>query len=785
MNLDFETYSAAGTYYDLETSKFFTANLETGGTKRGITLVGAYAYAEHHSTEVLVARYSDDDGATVWQWVPHMDPPPTDLLNYVSQGGIITAYNSFFEWCIWNLVCVRLYGWPPLPIEQTRDTMAKALAWSLPGALAKSSAVISGATQKDMEGNRIMRKLSQPRNPTKNDPRLRYERHAPKNAKEATEWDRLDSYCGDDVLAEIGVDKALPDLTPSELEVWLLDQKINARGVLIDRPLVESSLKIMKESRTRAGIELAHLTGGAITAVSQATSILKWVNSQVPELYLKSLEVPVLQEYLDTHTLPDLVVKVLEIRRDVGGNAPAKLVAMKYQAASDGRVRGILQYCGAQRTRRWAGRGIQTQNMPNGGPSMRECPSCGGVHLETDGPECPCDSPTTPIEWGIDLIEKAVPSLQTGDYDTVAAQWGNPAKAVSGCLRSMLIAAPGYEYISSDYSAIEAVVMACMAGEQWIVDVFNSDGKLYERTGAKITGEDVQVLFDHKATHGTHHPARKLGKVASLASQFQGARGAWLKFGAGKFLSNKEIDEGVKGWRAASPNIVYYWGSVEAAALSAVRNPGAQFPVYQMDGAPTGVTFQQVDRALYCILPGGDWLTYVDPSIKSKKKLSGDGWKILELCEEVVENNDMGALYEVETLLYQRPGIFEKLRNSRFKVTATIRNALTEIFYTWADTLFYWGTQSYKWVEIDTYGGKLAENITQATARFILSHALVNVEKAGYPVVMHTHDEIVSEIPEGSGSIEEYERIMSIMPTWAADWPIKAAGGWRGKRFRK
>ena len=187
------------------------------------------------------------------------------------------------------------------------------------------------------------------------------------------DWEHLDAYCAQDVIAEINIAKMIPELSPGELEVWKIDQKINARGVGIDLPLVEACLKIMAESRTRYGLKLAQLTGGKITAVSQATAILKWVNDPA----LKSLED--IQEYLDTAKPSAAVTEVLEIRRDVGGSAPAKLVAMKYQAAKDGRVRGMYQFCGAQRTRRWAGRGVQTQNMPTGGLIVWQCESCGKI----------------------------------------------------------------------------------------------------------------------------------------------------------------------------------------------------------------------------------------------------------------------------------------------------------------------------------------------------------------------------------------------------------------------
>lgn len=833
MNLDFETYSEAGYSYDFATNRFKTANVDTGGNKKGIQLVGAYVYAQHPSAEILTASYSFDGGKTVHRWKPGVTLAPgryehwkvqnpnfpgVKLFKHVREGGLIIAWNSFFEWCVWNLIGVPKYGFPPLPIEQTRDTMAKAFAWSLPGGLAKASEALHGESEKDAEGKRIMLKFSQPRNVTANDSRLRYMRNDPENDKEHQDWERLDSYCDQDVRTEANIGAQLPDLSADELEVWKLDQKINARGILIDLPLVESCIKIMKEAKLRAGARLAVLTDGEVLAVSEATKILKSVNGVIsrpseydsqgipfltrnlPIPYLKSLEIPIIIEHLNAYEnhLHPTIKEILNIRLETGGNAPAKLIAMKYGAADDGRVRGVYQYCGAQRTRRWAGRGIQTQNMPNGGPEIKQCELCNAL----TGTLCNCNSKIArlhPVEWGIEAVEAVIPSLQTGNYDTVATLWKNPAKAVSGCLRSMLIAAPGYDYISSDYSAIEAVVMACMAGEQWIIDIFRGDGKLYERTGSKITGDSIETILQHHEDTGTHHPARKLGKVASLASQFQGARGAWRKFGAHKFLTDKEIDINVRKWREASPAIVAYWMTLEGAAMEEVRNRYGRTYVQRADRSETGVSFQMSGRALYCILPSGDWLTYVDPKIKQTKKLSRDGWKILELCEIIVEGPQMTiagltskyrkrqeAEGELGVILAPYPQLFSSIRNANFYITGKLRKEITRLYYTWGDTLTYMGVGlNNSWCEIETYGGKLAENVTQATARFILSSAMLRIESAGYPIVMHTHDEIVSEIPEGTGSIEEFESIMSVMPEWASDWPIKAAGGWRGKRYRK
>jgi DNA polymerase len=528
IHLDFETYSEAGTVFNLETGRF---SAPPGVAKRGIGLTGAYAYAAHPSADILCASYTLDHGKTINTWKP--GPPddrrlvnaPSDLSEAVIDGSLVYAFNSFFEWCVWNLVAVRRYRWPMLPLSQTRDVAAAALAWSLPGSLEMSSAALFGTTRKDTDGKRIMLKFSQPRNPTKNDKRLKFAPDYFKTASEAEGWHKLYSYCEQDVRAEIAVHDAVPELSPFELEVWKLDQKINARGVAVDLETVRGCIKVVEEGRRRAGLRLAELTNGAVDAVSKAGALLDWVNIKGGGYGLKplsDLRPENIKKYLKDRidVLFPETCEALKLRLAFGGNAVSKLYAMLYRSEPDGRVRGAFQYCGAQRTRRWAGRGLQTQNMPRGDVELWKCGFCGEL-TKPETKTCTRCRATEfkKQEWGIDSVEITLPAVQSGEYDTVNILWGNPNKIVSGCLRSMLTAASGHELISSDYSAIEAVVMACLAGESWIIETFFDDGKLYERTAAKITGETPETIIGYKNEHGKHHPARRLGKVASLASQ--------------------------------------------------------------------------------------------------------------------------------------------------------------------------------------------------------------------------------------------------------------------------
>ena len=265
------------------------------------------------------------------------------------------------------------------------------------------------------------------------------------------------------------------------------------------------------------------------------------------------------------------------------------------------------------------------------------------------------------------------------------------------------------------------------AGEQWRIDVFNTHGKIYEACMSGITGIPLEDILQYKKEHGSHHPDRKkYGKVPELASGYGGGIGAWKAFGADKFMTDDEIRTNVKAWRDKSPMVTQFWRELEKAAILAVQNPGQCYS-YRY------VTYGVKDDVLYCKLPSGRLLNYHQPRLvpdvlpwgKTVYRLSYMGW-----------NSD-----------YKKGPI--------------------------------------GWMRLDTWGGKLVENWCQAVARDILTHAMVNIDKTGYNIVLHVHDEIVSEVPEGTGSVEQFEQIMSTMPEWAADWPVAAKGGWRGKRYRK
>lgn len=732
--MDFETYSEAGQVFRLDTMKW------TGISPRikGLAAVGAPVYAAHPSTEVLYLAYNLKDGSGPKRWLPGM-PPPQDLFDHIARGGLVEAHNSGFEYMIWLHVCHGRMGWPALPLEQLRCSMAKARAHSMPGALAKLGEALGVDDQKDAAGSRVMLKLSQPRNPTKTNPATRW---TPDNAP--ADFTTLYAYGDQDIVSESAVSARLPDLSPDELALWLLDQKINMRGVAIDTVNRDHCLAIVDIATERYTAELVQITGGVVSSVGEVAKISGWLAGA--GLPMQSLDKEAVAEALNNPHLPPHVRRVLEIRASLGAAGVKKLYAMDRTTSADGRLRELFAFCGADRTGRFAGRGAQPQNFPNSGPKVKQCDPVNGCghYYGTAAGWCPfcgaAEQFATEGEWCPEAIDDFLAIIATRDLAVVERFLGDAIAAVSGCLRGMFTAAPGHDLLCSDYSAIEGVVAAMLAGEQWRIDVFRDHGKIYEMGASKITGIPFEDMMEHKRRTGDHHPSRKkIGKVSELASGFGGWINAWLNFGAGDFMSEQEIKEGILAWRAASPAIVEMWGGqsrkhpdrweftpdlfgLEGAVVQAIKHPGQCFGY-------RGINYGVKDDVLYCQLLSGRMLTYHQPRL----------------------------------------------------MPVTARNGQPEY------QISYMGVDSYtkKWTRLTTYSGKLFENVVQATARDILTHAMLNLEAAGYPIVLHVHDEIVSEVPHGVGSIEEFESIMARMPAWAADWPIKAAGGWRGKRYRK
>jgi DNA polymerase len=628
-----------------------------------------------------------------------------------------------FEFLIWNNVCVKKLGWPILNLDQLRCTKSRAAAHALPLSLDKCSEVLcSPDKQKLKDGKRLIHKFSIPRNPTKKDDRKRI---LPIDAP--VDGPKFHVYCVGDVKAEDEVSHLIPHLSQHELEVWKLDQRINARGVYVDREALENCISVVDCAFAQYTKELDQLTGGFVSTVSEVAKFKQWLS--IEGLPVESINASNVKKLLSQSDVPANVRRALEIRQILGSSSVKKLHTIHRSLCDDGRMRDLFVYCGATRTGRTAGKGAQPHNLPRKGPEVVACGHC-GKHRKP-GVKCPwCgySAENYHAEWNSETAEDALIGMQKRNLRIIEHVYGDPVTAVSGCLRGLFCAAPGHDLICSDFSAIEAVVLAELAEETWRQRVFRSHGKIYEMSASKITGIPFEEYLNHKARTGEHHPTRDVfGKKAELAWGYGGGVNAGKVFGMDKHIkSDEEIMRYVRKWREESPNIVNFWHALENAAKSAVKAKDRTWWA-------NGISFKWDNGVLYCMLPSGRRLAYHSPNIEPRVTSYGR---------------------EVESL-----------------------------------TFMTYNTNAMKgpvgWIKTDTFGGRLTENVVQATARDILMFAMLNLEKAGYPIVLHVHDEIVAEIKKDFGSIQEFEKIMSTLPSWANGWPIKAAGGWRGHRFRK
>lgn len=735
-SMDFETYSEAG--YRLDPTVGSCKGVGSQG-KGGLPVVGTPVYAEHPSTEVLCLYYDLKDGLGQRAWFPGA-PDPTDLLNHIASSGLIEAWNVTFEFWIWNMVCVRRYGWPPLVTEQCRCAMAKSRRHSLPGGL-DAAAKVLGTTPKHKDGHNLVRKLACPSKYTKKRPALRWT-----PATNWTDFMAFYAYCGGDVTAEDDAALRIPDLTPYELATWQTDQAINARGVQVDVAALDAALDILGQAERKYTLELANLTQGAVGSVSEVAKFGEWLAAMGDPL--PDLQKATVSEALKSGTLGPLTRRALEIRDTLGAANVKKLRTLKLQLNSDGRLRNQYLYCGADRTGRWSAGGVQLQNITAKGPKTFRCGVCdltfGG---RADCPGCgnAFDIEALP-EWTIDAVEHAIDGMRHRDLDIIEEFWGDPIALLCGCLRGLFVAKPGYDFICCDFSAIEAVAAACLARCQWRIDVFNGDGMIYEASVANVTGIPLEEILEYKRVNGRHHPLRgTLGKIRELAGPYGGWIGAWKTFGAEAYFDNDEaIKQDILQFREASPEIVDMWGGqfrwcgpgkwdyrpelfgLEGSAIQAVLNPGQCF-------GHNDISYGVWEDILFCRLPSGRFLKYHRPRLADAQ-----------------DKLNRGPAYKIT---------FEGHNSNATKGPIG-------------------------WHRMETYGGRLFENVVQAVSADIQAEALVRLEERGYLVVMHTHDEATAEVPEGFGSVDEMAAIMSERPAWASWWPLRAAG-WRHKRYQK
>lgn len=670
--------------------------------------VGAWAYSEHPSTEVICLCWAIDEGP-VHSFVPSKfsspdlknllkDMPgqfwpgnnnviPSILETSIVKGGIFEAHNVAFEYSIWMNICVKRWGWPEIPVENWRDTMGTSSYYALPASLDKLCRVL-GLKGKEEAGKGLIQK---------------YSKLFLKNAKrqippyDIARWVR---YCAQDVEEQREVSLVLGQLPVEEEVNFVNDFKTNLRGLMLDEKGIRMAQTVVEKRAEELDHAFRELTG---LGAGQTEAVRGWLKNH--GLTLANLRAETIDTLLEDGEvdgqrviISPLVRNALTLRRQSARASSRKLVAMLRQRDSVGRARFQTRYHGAA-TGRNTGSGFQPLNLHRGYDKMNP--------------------------------EQLVRDIGYGDPGWLDALYGDAMEAVGASVRYWIKAGDDSRLMAGDFASIEAVVLACLAGEEWKINQFRlKDPRVYE-----IAAERIYSLPPNTVTKETHPHERQDGKTCELAFGYRGALGAWRKFDKTQRHSDEAVLGFVKDWRGMHPNTFDLWERAEEYALAAVSKPGGAY-------GDNYFGFEIVDNWLTMILPDGKRIWYWHPQIK-------DAWPH-----------------------WHDPENDEDCASGKCKCRKK-------------PTLTYMAQKEGQWKRVRTYSGKLVENLVQATSRQILKPIERRIAKFGYNQVLSVYDEIVCEVPNKHGSLEEFKQLM-VEPAgdWCKDWPIRAEV-WEGGRYKK
>lgn len=523
---------------------------------------GMYKYAQAPDFAILLFAYSFDGGPVQVIDIAQGKMPPDYIMSALTDPSVIkTAFNAAFE-----RTCISEYFLIDLPVKQWECTMAKASMLGLPLSLDMVAKVLKLEDGKK-DGKALIRYFAMPCKPTKaNGGRTR---NMPANDPER--WAQFIEYNRRDVEVELAIRERIAffNIPNMERKIYQLDQRINDTGVLLDPVLIENAIRMDDEIRERLTAEAVDLTG--LDNPNSPAQLKNWLSTETGGAVtsLTKEAIPVLLE----QTEDEAVTRLLNIRQEMAKTSVKKYEAMAACIGSDQRVRGLLQYYGANRTGRWAGRLVQVQNLPRN--EMRD----------------------------LDLARQLV---RDGDLEMVEILFGNVPNVLSQLIRTAFVASPGHRLMVADFSAIEARVIAWLAGERWRLEVFKTHGKIYEASAAQMFRVPIEAV-----TKGSD--LRQKGKVSELALGYQGGPNALIAMGALTMgLDEEELPRLVKMWRNANKAIVDYWEVVGNAALEAVET-----------GAPVtithGIRFHVQQGILWITLPSGRKLAYYKPHIAENR----------------------------------------------------------------------------------------------------------------------------------------------------------------------
>lgn len=664
-------------------------DLETYSTV-SIGAAGSYRYILDPSFEILLFAYSLDGMPVEVIDVASGQVIPLWLKNALKNSLYIKhAYNAAFEW----FALSKYLGW--LPPDQWRDTMLHALYCGYPASLdaAGKAMGLPEDKKKLATGKALIRYFCVPCKPSNaNGNRTR---NLPKH--DPAKWKLFKEYNGQDVVTEMEIDRRLSAFpVPAFVQKqWETDLTMNARGVAADMEMVSGALvigatvksQLMAEARQLSGLDNPNSIKQLARWLTDATDSDAEITSVTKETVATMLKQP----------QPANVQRMLEIRQELGKTSTKKYDALETCIADDGRVRGLLQFYGANRTGRWAGRLVQVQNLPR--------------------------TYTHPLPPARQLVKDR-------NIDGLRLMYGSINDTLSQLIRTAFVATPGNVLIDADFSAIEARVISWLAGQEWRLEVFRTHGKIYEASASQM----FHVPIEKIKKGNPEYALRQRGKVAELALGYQGGVSAMRRMDTGHNLDDLSDDE-VKGivdrWRETNSMIRDLWNIVDSAAVTVITNGGAQ--TIRSETTDAVITLAcELD-----VITGTRYMTILLPS----------GRKLYYPSPEIGVNR------------WGNPSVSYMGQNQTTK----------------------------RWERVETYGGKLVENIVQAIARDCLAIAIENLEAQGLHVVFHIHDEVVIDTPawaDNDTMLDTVTKIMTKPIPWAQALPLNA-DGWVDKFFKK
>jgi DNA polymerase len=623
---------------------------------------GVYRYAESPSFDILLFSYSMDDGQIKLIDLAGGEKLPEEIINALMDASIIkTAFNANFERvCLMKYLCRVLGKEVYLDPSSWRCSEVQAAMLGLPLHLEGVAQVLQLEEQKMSEGKALIRYFCMPCKPTAANGGRK--RNLPSDAPE--KWEQFKAYNIRDVEVELAIRKKLEKypIPEAEHDLYVLDQKINDRGFQADMNFVMQAITCDRQFSVAATEKAYELTG--LENPNSVAQLKDWLVSRGVEV--ENLSKKNVQELVGE--TEGEVKETLKLRLLMAKTSVRKYEALERAVCSDGRVHGLLQFYGANRTGRWAGRLVQVQNLPQN-------------HLED-------------LKLARDLVKE-------GRFEDIELLFGNTPGVLSELIRTAFVPKEGHRFIVADFSAIEARVISWLAGEKWRLEVFASHGKIYEAAASMMFHVPIEEV-----TKGS--PLRQKGKISELACGYGGGVGALKAMGALEMgVEEDELQGLIDNWRTANPRIVNFWWEVDKAAITAVKE--------RTKTRTHGIIFTYQSGMLFVTLPSGRNLVYVKPKLMLNK-------------------------FGREGLTYEGIGATKK------------------------------------WERIETYGPKIVENIVQATSRDLLADAMLRLDRAGFAIVAHVHDEVICEVPEGESSVEEICSFMSKGPKWAQGLPLTADG---------